>query len=146
MITTLTQEDLNNRLNAKADKAMGHWLSDQHWNLYFLPTFREPVSEEFARRTGELFVATLGPKAYAALAIGRGDGGHVNMHMLLGGLWHGKARKHRNAAIVHATALWRHGLIKKIEPYDHTRKASRYLADHHVVWPIGPIRRHYMKR
>ena len=142
-MTALTQQALNDAHNAKANAEWGQWLSAYHWNLYLIPTFAEPVGEDYAQRAGELFVATMGPKVYAAMAVGRGEGGQTHLHLLLGGIWHRKAREHRDAAIAQVTRLWRHGIVQKVEPYDHTRKASRYLPDHHVITLVGTPRRHY---
>lgn len=106
---------------AQRREAMSRWLRGFRWSFFATPTFRWPVSEQAARRAVADWLAPLGPKVYAAVAVERGrlEGG-LHAHVLLGGL------PRRAGAEVALQLGWRRGRIA-VERYRGRGGAACYL-------------------
>jgi hypothetical protein len=128
----------------------GRYLSAFHWNLYLKPTFRTPVSGEYARGAGVELVKSMGEKAYGVVAWGEGSvGGRMHIHLLIGGVVEGKARSTGfDRTLWYAKkvrALWRHGVVKS-EPYNPRLGAAKYLPWKHELELVGEPKRHRVRR
>lgn len=102
--------------------AWARWLRGFHWSYFATPTFRLPVSEQAARQAVAQWLAPLGPKVYAAVAVERGRvEGRIHAHVLLGGL------PRRQGADVALRLGWGGRGRIAIEPYRGRGGAARYL-------------------
>ena len=121
-------------------KAWGPHLAGFRWQMYVVLTSasRRPTFVRFQWEIQQLLLEL--QKEYPRLAVyisyDRGKvAGRLNVHLFVGGLFVGKPPKralHRNLtvtrAIVMVKRLWRHGQVRKIEPYDTRGFAPDYLA------------------
>ena len=120
-----------------------------HWQLYMIATFSEPVSQDYARRSGVEFIESI-PDAFGLVAWGPGStGGRAHVHLLLGRIWTGHARRTGlNQVALNAKRIarkWQHGHVPKSVPFDPGRR-STYLVDHHEVELVGHLKKHRARR
>lgn len=103
---------------------------------------RIQMTQERAFEHCKEFVEDLGPNAYAYVGIGQGEGGEWNAHFFIGGVWKGRGRQFRDVARKQVTKAWKHGKVRKCEPYDPAKGARSYVPDRHDMWIIGTPRPH----
>ena len=121
------------------------WVRSFHWDYFLTPTFKWPVSDEYARSEAEEFVREIEQSASAF--VGWGGGQEHSCHLLLNfnNEWM-RARHRRKMTKRRLQLLWKHGEIK-VDPFDarRARKAVKYFVDHHEVDLIGEPVRHRVR-
>lgn len=131
-----------------SDEAKASYLSTRTWQLYFILSFANAVSEEYARQKGIAFAERLGPNAYAAVCWGEGTvGGRLHVHLLAGGIWTGHMPpRHKALWIGQIAKRWKHGQVVKSEGFDPRRgNLASYLPDHHQIEIVGTPKRHRVR-
>jgi hypothetical protein len=147
--TALQMHDQTNQKTAVDEAWIGH-LKRLHWQVYMQAGFATPVGEDYARSAAIRFAESLGPPAYAAVFWGPGAvGGRYHVHLLLGGVLHGRPRTTGlNLSALGLKRLeraWRHGQVQKVELFD-PKYGVEYVVDHHQVEIVGSPRRHRPRR
>ena len=126
---------------SEAVREAGELLASFRWQLYVVLTYAYPSSSEGAQKAIERWFERLReqyPRCYIHYMPDRGKAtGRWNVHVVLGGLFLKKPLPkgyHRALAIQRAIAtakrFWKHGKVKKIEPYDARRGAPHYMAQY----------------
>jgi hypothetical protein len=111
-------------VDAHLAQAFASWLQGMRWDFFATPTFRYPTSQAVAMSAVKHWLASKGPRAYAAVAYERGPlGGRLHCHVLVGGV--GRSALQRQ----HLLRSWRHGMIK-VEAYRPHLPAARYVCEY----------------
>ena len=141
-------EGLEKIRSCEAKEAREAYLSTRRWQLYFILSFANPVSEEYARQKGIAFAERLGPNAYAAVCWGEGTvGGRLHVHVLAGGIWTGHMpSRHKALWIGQIAKRWKHGQVVKAEGFDpQLGNLTSYLPDHHEMEIVGTPKRYRVR-